>query len=134
MAVELDRVGLVGTGTPPEPQGILGTTGVNQVTGVGTVTDYVEMLSAVRKLLESNVPLDVATRVAIMSPATWAAYEGLATGIASDKTQLPRPRALENTRFLVTTNGLDQDNSPSADTTTAFLGDFLGLTRAEGTG
>jgi branched-subunit amino acid ABC-type transport system permease component len=30
-----------------------------------------------------------------MSPSVWATYEGLATGITSDKTQLPRPRALE---------------------------------------
>jgi HK97 family phage major capsid protein len=124
MATELDRVGLVGSGVAPEPQGILGTTGIGQVAGVGTITSYAKLLEGIRKLLEANVPLDVATRVAIMSPAAWSAFENLATGIASDKTQLPRPRAIENTAFLVTTNGLD---SGSPATTTIFLGDFRDL-------
>ena len=56
-----------------------------------------------------------------MSPSSWAALEGLETGITNDLTQLPRPRALENTQFLVTTNGLDVG---SAATSTIFLGDF----------
>jgi len=124
MAVELDRVGLVGSGSAPEPHGILGTSGVNQVAAVGAVTDYSEMLSGVRKLLDSNVPLDIATANAIMSPGVWLAYENLATGLTSDKTQLPRPRSLENTNFRVTTNGLDV-GSPL--TSTIFMGDFRDL-------
>jgi HK97 family phage major capsid protein len=125
MATELDRVGLVGSGTPPEPQGILGTSGVGQVTGVGAIADYAEMLQGIRILLDvGNLPLDVATRVAVMSPRVWEDFEGLATGISSDKTQLPRPRALEATRFLVTGNGLDV-GSPL--TSTIFLGNFSDL-------
>jgi len=124
MVVELDRVGLVGSETPPEPQGILGASGVNSVPAVSTITDYSDLLAGVRKLLEANVSLDIATKVAIMSPSSWAAYEGLATGITSDKTQLPRPRALENTQFLVTTNGLDI-GSPA--TSTMFMGNFADL-------
>jgi len=124
MAVELDRVGLVGSGTPPEPQGILGTNGIKQVTGVSTISSYAKLLEGVRKLLESNLALDVATKYAIMSPSSWAAYEALETGITNDLTQLPRPRALEAMQFLVTTNGLDV-GSPA--TSTIFLGDFRDL-------
>jgi hypothetical protein len=46
------------------------------------------------------------------------------TGISGDKTQLPWPRALEATRFLVTSNGLDTGSPLSS---TAFLGDFSDL-------
>ena len=124
MSVELDRVGLIGSGTPPEPQGILGATGINQVTGVGSVADYAEILSGVRKLLDSNLTLEQAASVAIMSPGVWLAYENLATGISGDKTQLMRPKSLENTRFLVTTNGLD---TGSPLTSTVFMGNFQDL-------
>jgi hypothetical protein len=98
------------------------TSGRNQVTSGGAFTDYSKVLSGVRALLDDNVSLEVATAVAIMSPGVWQRFEGLATGIASDKTQLARPRALENTRFLVTTNGLD---TGSPLTSTIFMGDSL---------
>ncbi|MEX2125809.1 MAG: phage major capsid protein [Woeseia sp.] len=128
MGQEIDRVGLHGSGTPPEPQGIFGTSNILTETGVGTPTNFAELLSGVRKLLEENMPLEVATANAIMSPRTWATYEGLVTGISSDLTQLPRPRALENMRFLVTTgvsNALGSD-SP-LDDSAIFLGDFRDL-------
>jgi HK97 family phage major capsid protein len=124
IAAELDRVGLVGSGSPPEPQGLLGTSGVNQILSVGSITDYTDLLSGVRLLLEAGVPLEIATKVVIMSPSTWATYEGLPTGISSDKSPLPRPRSLESTQFLVTSGGLDQ-GSPA--TSTAFVGNFQDL-------
>ena len=90
MAVELDRVGLFGRGvqSPPsnEPAGVYFTSGVG-----------------VQALLEANVPVEVATANAIMSPRSWAKLEGLPTGISSDKTQLARPSSLQNMAFRVTT-------------------------------
>ena len=124
MAVELDRVGLIGSGSAPQPQGILGTSGINQVTSIGAVTDYAEMLTGLRKLLDSNVPLEIASANAIMSPGTWLSYENLTTGISGDKTKLTRPASLEATRFLVTSNGLD---TGSPLTSTIFLGNFRDL-------
>ena len=124
IAQEIDRVGLVGTGTAPQPRGILNVAGINEVLSVGTIADYSKMLAGVRELLDDNVQLDVATANAIMSPRSWAAFEGLATGITGDKTQLPRPRALEATRFLVSSavpNDLDTNKSA------IFLGDFRDL-------
>jgi HK97 family phage major capsid protein len=132
MAVALDEAGLVGSGTPPTPRGITNTTGRGSVTGVGAVTDYSKVLQGVRILLDANLSLEVATRVAVMSPRVWEKFEGLATGISGDKTQLARPRALEATRFLVTSGqGLD---TGSPGTGIMILGDFsdlvLGVRRA----
>lgn len=120
MAQELDRVGLLGSGSAPQPQGILGATGVNQLTSIGTPTDYSNLVSAVRTLLDNNVPLDVATQSAIMAPAIWEVYENLPTGISGDITPLPRPRSLEQTRFL-TTSAIP---TTSPENYTTFMGDF----------
>jgi HK97 family phage major capsid protein len=125
MAVELDRVGLVGSGSSPEPRGITNTSGRGMVTGVGAVTNYAPLLRGVRTLLEANMPIEIAAANAIMSPAAWYTHESLATGISGDKTDLPRPPALKNTTFRVTTNGLDTDNSPQ--TSTVVMGDFRDL-------
>jgi len=130
MAAEIDRVGLVGTGTPPEPAGILNTASVGNVGSFGTPGDYVKLLAAVQTLLEANVPLEVATANVIMSPRTWAKYEGLVTGLSSDKSQLARPRALANTAFRVTSavpNDLPQGASPPGAESAVFLGDFRDL-------
>jgi HK97 family phage major capsid protein len=40
MAAELDRVSLVGTGTPPEPHGIVGTSGIGTVVTSGSPTSW----------------------------------------------------------------------------------------------
>lgn len=119
----VDRAGLFGGGTYG-PSGIFGTAGVNATTGIGTVTNYTEILGGVKQLLDANVPLDVATRFAIMTPGTWLKYENLVTGISGDKTQLPRPRALENMQFLTTTNAATY-GSPQGSV--LFLGDFSNL-------
>lgn len=124
IAVEIDRVGLVGSGTPPEPRGILNVSGINTVASGGTLTSYAKVLEAVQELLEANVALDVATKFAIMSPRTLGRFENLATGIASDLTQLPRPRSLEATQFLVTTA---VPNNLSTDKLVLFMGDFRDL-------
>jgi HK97 family phage major capsid protein len=124
MAAELDRVGLIGSGTPPEPRGILGTSGIGQVTSVGVLADYAKFVTAVSTLLTAGVPLGVATANLILGPNTWARLENLATGIASDKTQLPRPRALQDTRFHVT-SALAPSGSPLR--ASAFMGDFSQL-------
>ena len=64
-----------------------------------------------------------------MSPRSWSTYEGLATGISSDNTPLPRPRALEDTQFLVTSavSNTLATSSPATDSA-IFLGDFRDLT------
>ena len=56
----------MGSGTA-QAAGILSTSGIKQVTSVGATASYAKLLEAVRKPLESNLSLDVATLVAIMS-------------------------------------------------------------------
>jgi HK97 family phage major capsid protein len=128
MAAELDRVGLEGSGTPPEPTGILNTSGRSSQTSVSTLTDYEEIISGIGALLSANCDLEQVSRFALMSPGSWTAYENLVTGISSDKTQLPRPKAIEDMQFLVTSNiAGDLTASPAVDTT-IYLGDFRDLT------
>ena len=91
---------------------------------VGTIADYSKLLTGVRELLNDNVPLEIATANAIMSPRTWAALEGLTTGITGDKTQLPRPRSLEAMRSLVTSSVPDNFDT---NTSAIVLGDFRDL-------
>jgi HK97 family phage major capsid protein len=119
MAAELDRAGLAGSGTPPEPRGLINTTGIGSVTGAA-ISDWSKFVSAVQTLLAAGVPLDVATKNVIFNPYVWAKLENLVTGISGDKTQLGIPRAFEDTNFLVTTQIVD--GSPVS--TTAVLGDF----------
>jgi HK97 family phage major capsid protein len=128
MAQEIDRAGLFGSGNAPEPQGLYGADGVATVDDVGTPTDYSDLLEGVRTLLDTNVPLQTAAANAIMSPRTWESYESLKTGIASDNTQLPRPRAIETTAFRVTTAVSDAlgESSPP-DESAIFMGDFRDL-------
>ena len=47
VAMELDRVALVGEGSEEEPLGVQNTTGVQTLTSVGTPTDYSKFSSAV---------------------------------------------------------------------------------------
>ena len=128
MAAELDRVGLEGSGTPPQPRGIKNTSGRSSQTSTGALTDYEELTSGIGALLEANCDLAQVSRFAIMSPGSWTAYANLVTGISSDKTPLARPRAIEAMEFLASTNiAGDQTSSPLVPTT-IYLGDFRDLT------
>lgn len=124
MAVEVDRSGLHGASNGPA--GLYGTSGVGTVASVGVPTDYAEMVSGLRTLLNANNRLEDVNKFAIMSPRTWQTYENLATGITNDKTPLERPRSLRDIQFLVTTSVSNTLNSP-ADDSTIFMGDFSHL-------
>lgn len=127
MAAEIDRVGLEGSGTPPEPTGIANTSGRSNQTGVAGLTDYEEITSGIGALLAANCELEQVSKFAIMNPYTWTAYQNLVTGISSDKTPLARPRSIEAMQFLVTSNiAGDWAASPQA-TSTIYLGDFRDL-------
>jgi HK97 family phage major capsid protein len=101
MAREVDYAGLLGSGSPPGPQGLLSATGVNTVTSVGTPINYAEMITGVQWLLEDGVPLGAATQAVVMDPAVWAVYANLATRITNDNSPLPRSATLANTQFLI---------------------------------
>ncbi len=125
LGAEIDRAGLFGAGSGGEPEGIYGQSGVATVASVGTPTNYAEMISGLKALLDNNCRLDAIDKFAIMSPRTWATYQNLATGIASDNTPLERPQALRGMQFLPTTNVSDTlaTSSPALDSA-IFMGDF----------
>ena len=54
LALELDRAALRGSGTPPEPEGILNQTGVTVTAGIGTPADYSELSQAIQDVRALN--------------------------------------------------------------------------------
>lgn len=73
LALELDRVSLLGSGTPPEPRGVLNAVGIHTVPTAGALTNYAELITAYRYILESNeTPSGI-----IYSPLVWAELEAL---------------------------------------------------------
>lgn len=127
IAAEIDRVGLEGSGTPPEPAGIKNTSGRSSQTGVGALTDYEEITSGIGALLQANCDLEQVSKFAVMNPLTWTAYQNLVTGISSDKTPLARPRSIENTQFLATSNIAGNWAASPQVASTIYLGDFRDL-------
>lgn len=127
MAAEIDRVGLEGSGTPPEPRGIRNTSGRSSTTGVGALTSYSPIITGLGALLSANCDLEQISKFAVMNPRTWAALENLATGISSDKTQLPRPRSIQDMRFLVTSNVVGSAATSPQVPAALYLGDFRDL-------
>lgn len=76
IALELDRAALFGSGVDPEPKGLNGVTGVQEVsmgTNGAALTGYSPFTLAAQKLYEKNaIP-----GAFVFSPRTWAALEGL---------------------------------------------------------
>lgn len=123
LATEIDRVGLVGTGTAHQPRGIVNTPGVGSVAGVGSMSNYTPFVRGLQTLLEANCELSSVDGNAIMSPRTWGDLESLQ---ASDGQPLMRPNAIERMAFRPTTsipNDLGEDDNESV----AVLGDFSQL-------
>lgn len=100
-AKELDRVGLRGSGTAPEPRGILNTVGIQAVTNgtngasLGT-TGYTNLISSMQAILQANAPVPKAT---IMSPRSYATLAGL---LATDNQPRMRPTVLDTWNFAAT--------------------------------
>lgn len=123
-AKELDRAGLLGTGTAPEPRGVAATAGIiavaNGANGASLATQkFANFLSAVQQLLEANAPMPTA---AIMSPRSRVVLSGLA-----DSTGQPllRPEMLNPVRMLTTSqvpNNLTVGTS--TDCSQIYLGDW----------
>ena len=82
LAAEVDRVGLEGTGTPPQPKGIKNTTSRLSVTNIGTLADYSKVVAGLGALLGANADLAQIWKFAVMSPWAWAAFQNLVTGLS----------------------------------------------------
>jgi HK97 family phage major capsid protein len=122
MALELDRVALVGTGTAPQPRGLQNFSGINTVTSVGTPADYSKFLDAIFEVRLDNFE----PNAIINSVRTAKTLAKLYTGISSDKTPLTAPAdyaALQ--RFA--SNQVPVNLGVGTNESLAFVGDFSQL-------
>jgi HK97 family phage major capsid protein len=120
----LDRVGLIGSGTAPEPRGILNTSNIQTVTngtnGASLATlRYANLMSAVQAILQANGPVPTA---AVMAPRTLVGFNSLA-----DTTNQPLqpPELIRNMRMFATSQlPVNKTVGTSTDCTDIFVGNF----------
>lgn len=124
-AKELDRAGLRGTGTNPEPRGILNTAGIQSVTNGANgaaLTNYANFFSGVQSLLNANAPMPTA---AIMSPRSLVKLGGL-----TDTTNQPLrvPGMLEPVKLIATSQIPDNLTvGTSTDCSEIYLADYSNM-------
>ncbi len=126
-AKELDRAGLRGSGTPPEPKGILNTSGIQSVTnganGASLATSaYTNFVSAMQALLAADAPFPTA---AIMAPRSLTTLGGLL-----DTTNQPRqrPPMLDPMKFIATSQiPVALTVGTSNDCSEIYVADFTNL-------
>jgi len=120
MAVELDRVALVGTGTAPQPRGIANTTGIGTFAQSALVTSYANLSRARTGILTANRgPVSAY----IMHPRD----EGSFTDLMDTTGQpLMAPRAVEAIPMLTTTS-LPINGGGGTDESTVIAGNFAHL-------
>ena len=124
-AKELDRVGLRGSGTAPEPRGLLNISGIQSVTNGANgaaLASYANLFSSVQALLQADAPMPTA---AIMSPRSLVKLGGLA-----DTTGQPLrvPELLAPVKKIATSqipNNLTVGTS--SDCSEIYVGDFSSL-------
>ncbi|HET9741753.1 MAG TPA: phage major capsid protein [Terriglobales bacterium] len=124
-AVELDRVGLFGTGVLPQPHGISGTTNVGSVdmgTNGAALTNYDPFVSAISALLTANAEMPTA---AIMAPRTLTDIAKLKDTLGQP---MRRPDLIANLPFLATTSvPVNQTHGTSNAASESVVGDFTQL-------
>ncbi len=123
-AKELDRVGLRGSGSAPEPRGILNVSGIQSVTNGATgsaqaTIKWANMLDSIKALLNANAPMPTA---AIMAPRSLTGFAGLADSTGQP---LQKPDLLKDVRFIATSQiPINLSVSTSTDCTELYMGDF----------
>jgi HK97 family phage major capsid protein len=120
LAGEIDRAGLIGSGSGNEPKGIVNFTGLtaNSFAG-GSLSGYGSLMTARGALHGANERL----RAFIMATRD---ENGLASLTATDGQPLNMPRALEQVPMLHTT-ALPSDGGDGSDESQIIAGDFSQL-------
>lgn len=119
MAVEIDRAGLVGSGTGAEPQGIVHYSSLTTNTFAGGAINYAALLNARGALHGANERLGAI----ITASRDECALAGL---VASDGQPLVMPRALEGVQMLHTT-AIPTDGGAGSNECQVIAGDFSQL-------
>ena len=121
-AKAMDRAGLRGTGTAPEPRGILNTSGIQTVTNGAnglSLTSYLNFFDTLRLILQADAPMPTA---AIMSPRSLVKLGGLFDTTAQP---LNVPPMLQSMQMIATSqipNTLTVGSS--TDCSEIYVGDF----------
>jgi len=124
-AKELDRVGLRGSGSAPEPRGLLNTVGIQSVTNGANGTalaGYANLFGAYQSLLQADAPTPTA---AIMSPRSLVKLGGL---VDTTGQPLRVPGMLEPLKLIATSqipNNLTVGSS--SDCSEIYMGDFTNM-------
>jgi HK97 family phage major capsid protein len=111
IGLELDRVALLGSGTPPEPRGVLNFASINNVPTVGTLADFTKFVDAIALVRGNNF----SPNAILMNARNEAVLAKLVSGISGDKTPLVAPEYYRAVPRYIT------NQLPNAD---AFVGDF----------
>lgn len=120
LAVEIDRAGLIGSGTPPEPLGIVNYSGLTANTFAGgALSSYAPLMVARGALHGANEAMGSV----IMSARDENALSSAADG---DGQPLQMPRVLEAVQMLHTT-ALPTDGGAGSDEASVICGDFTQL-------
>jgi HK97 family phage major capsid protein len=124
LALELDRVGLFGSGSGAEPAGLFGTTGINEVsmgTNGAALADYDPFSQAAEAIWTDNGT----PGVAIFAPRTAGVLDRLRT---SDDVAFAMPESFKNLRKLVSNQvPIDQTQGTASNASCALTGDFSNM-------
>ncbi|MBL7871372.1 MAG: phage major capsid protein [Cyclobacteriaceae bacterium] len=124
-ASEFDRVGLIGSGSGAEPQGISNYSNavtVSMTTNGAAPASYDEVLALIMELQTENAEVD-GTSPAIMHPRTLAAYNVLKS--TADDQPIRRPDYISMMPFLHTTSvGIADTYGSASDASKLFLGEW----------
>ena len=125
MAVEVDRVCLLGSGSAPQPKGIVNFSGIGSVsmgTNGAQLTNYDKLLDTYQALLDAKAADPTA---AIMAPRTMISLDKL-----KDTTNQPmqRPTSLSKLPFLTTTGmPVNETQGTANNASTTIIGNFREL-------
>lgn len=123
---EIDRAGLIGTGTAPEIKGILNAPGINTYdmgANGAVLSNYAPIIKARRAIADDNAPAPTAIIISTREAET--------IDLFSDTTGQPlrRPPALETLQFIGTSQIPTNDTHGTAtDASNMYLGDFTQVT------
>jgi HK97 family phage major capsid protein len=123
IALELDRVGLLGSGVG-EPCGLLPTAGLSQYsmgTNGATPANYDPFSIAVQRLLEANAAAD--GLAVIMAPRTWGTLDRFKEATTLAPLQPPASYA-QLARYVTNQIPTNLTQGSNAETSMAFVGDF----------
>lgn len=120
MAVELDRVALIGSGSAPEPRGVTNTSGIGTFAQDGLIASYANLSKARTGILTANRgPVSAY----IMHPRDEGSFVDL---VDSDGQPLMAPKAVADIPVLTTTS-LPIDGGAGSDESTIIAGNFAHL-------